>query len=191
MNKEMLTKEKCQKDIVKEIVAAIPLAVAYCIATLVFSFPAIIIPLSDDAFETPFSIFMFVFFSLFGAFLVFTNIRGIVILVKRYIMAKKGSFVIVEDTLNYMEEKPVRHGYRYRLGVLQSVIEMTKGHYTETVFKLSFDKHKYCITERFLGILDYSTPGDKFYLLLSNPKSKKAIAAYNTKFYTLEETANL
>lgn len=192
MNKEMLNKEKCQSNLMHEIKKSFFKMALYFIFGLTLAAISIFVTIYTSALDKESAIgviILAIVFLLICSLPALLVIRAITAMLIRYFKIKKGKIFIVEDTFNYAEKEKLlpfsSHGIFY--DIINDLIH-TRPYSTGTVMR--FDKHAYHVSAFDTVSYDYSTPGDKFYLLLLNPKSKKAIAAYNTKFYTLEETAN-
>ena len=167
--KTVITKEACRQELLAELRSGMPLhVIAYVLSALVAIF-CLVVDTHNLLGNT--------LFLLMGIFFVGYDVFYIYSLIQTFRSLAKGELEIREDVLTSIEIETVRrrsrHGYTY---------------HEEKVFY--FDNHGRYVTGKKDGsAFEYSTAGDRFYLVIRTGKHAKPVPSriYNAKVYEYRE----
>ncbi len=197
MAKEILTKERCRKDLLFENKKSLLKALVYFIVTLFFVISVAFLYICLFSFDIERSgigfylgIIGLIILSLYVLFFICLISLSVIRILIRYKKIKEDRFNVTEDYLVCIRQKnpckltkiiPVKNYIFY------SLIEGTfsgcyYGSMKELVFKQTLPYEASVFNT---GIFNYSSPEDKFYLVTLYGKNEKPIYAYNSKIYEM------
>lgn len=160
--KSIITRGSCAKSLIDEALALLPMGIVGVLLCIPF------VLLTLWAFHDAPALYAWFFAALAAACVGYFVYYLVVNLLLHIVLVKRGSFAIVEDTLvTITEEERIRaHGNHFHVR-------------REKVFY--FENHgRHVVTG---SVFEYSSVGDRFYVVISTGKRPRILQVYHTRIY--------